>query len=159
MDKNKAVIDYLLTCDYIKNSPLFYNFGEAKDDNKQVITHANDKRVDTPFIDGSVRKQYTFTIVDYKSVAYKAVPRREGATDENLENALEVQQIIDWIAEQEEEHNYPDFGSKCSIQEIEAVTDQPNMNGIDKAITPALAKYSVSIRIDYIDYSKTIWGN
>ena len=157
MDKNKAVIDYLLTCDYIKNSPLFYNFGEAKSDNKQFITHADDKRVDTSFIDGSVNKRYTFTIIDYKSVAYKAIPRREGASDENLDNALDVQQVIDWITEQEEDRNYPNFGEDCSIQQIEAVTNQPNMSGVDKALTPALAKYSISIRIDYIDYSKVIW--
>jgi hypothetical protein len=157
MDKNKAVVDFLLTCDYIKNNPLFFNFGEAKSDNKQIVTIANDVRVNTPFIDGSVRKRYTFTIVDYKSVAYKAIPRREGASDENMENALEVQQVIDWITEQADLRNYPDFGTDCKIDDMIAVTDQPNMNGVDRAITPALAKYSISIRIDYIDYSKTLW--
>ena len=157
MDKNKAVIDFLLTCDYIKNNPLFFNFGEAKSDNKQIVTIANDTRVNTPFIDGSVRKRYTFTIIDYKSVAYKAIPRREGATDENLENAFESQQVIDWVEEQSDLHNYPDFGVDCKIDDMRVVTDQPNMNGVDRNITPALAKYSISIRIDYIDYSKAIW--
>jgi len=157
MDKNKAVVDFLLTCDYIKDNPLFFNFGEAKSDNKQIVTIANDVRVNTPFIDGSVRKRYTFTIVDYKSVAYKAIPRREGASDENMENAFEAQQVIDWITEQAELRNYPNFGTDCTIDKMEAVTDQPNMNGVDRAMTPALAKYSISIRIDYIDYSKTLW--
>ena len=157
MDKNKAIIDFLLTCDYLKDNPLFFNFGEAKSDNKQIVTLANDIRVNTPFIDGSVRKRYTFTILDYKSVAYKAIPRREGATDENLENAFEAQQVIDWVTEQAELHNYPDFGEDCKIDDMVVITDQPNMNGVDRAVTPALAKYSVSIRIDYIDYSKAIW--
>lgn len=157
MDKNKAIVNFLLTCDYIKNSPLFFNFGEAKADNKQLVTLATDIRVNTPFIDGSVRKRYTFTILDYKSVAYKAIPRREGATDENLENAFEAQQVIDWVTEQADLHNYPDFGVDCKIDDMVVITDQPNMNGIDRAITPALAKYSISIRIDYIDYSKAIW--
>ena len=157
MDKNKAVVDFLLTCDYIKNNPLFFNFGEAKSDNKQIVTIANDTRVNTPFIDGSVRKRYTFTILDYKSVAYKAIPRREGASDENMENAFEAQQVIDWVTEQAELRNYPDFGADCKIDDMIAVTDQPNMSGVDRAVTPALAKYSISIRIDYIDYSKTLW--
>ena len=157
MDKNKAVVDFLLTCDYIKDNPLFFNFGEAKSDNKQIVTIANDTRVNTPFIDGSVRKRYTFTILDYKSVAYKAIPRREGASDENMENAFEAQQVIDWITEQAELRNYPNFGDNCVIDKMEAVTDQPNMSGVDRAMTPALAKYSISIRIDYIDYSNVLW--
>lgn len=157
MDKTKAIINFLFTCDYIKNNPLFFNFGEAEADNKQLVTHANDKRVNTPFIDGSVRKRYIFTIVDYKSIAYRAIVNREGVSDENLENALDVQQVIDWITEQAENHNYPNFGDDCHIDDMVATTDQPNMNGVDRAVTPALAKYSVSIRIDYIDYSKAIW--
>ena len=157
MDKNKAVVTYLLTCDYIKNNPLFYNFGKAESNNKQIVTHATDISVNTPFIDGSVRKRYTFTIIDYKSVAYRAIVNREGVSDENLDNAFQAQQVADWITEQSTLRNYPDFGSDCVIDDILAVTDQPNMNGVDKAVTPALAKYSISIRIEYIDYSKAIW--
>lgn len=157
MDKNKAVIQFLLNCDYIKNNPLFYNFGKAESDNKQIVTLANDTRVNIPFIDGSVQKRYTFTILDYKSVAYRAIVKRDGVSDENLDNAFEAQQVIDWVEEQADLGNYPDFGSDCKIDDMRVVTDQPNMNGVDKAVTPALAKYSISIRIDYIDYSKAIW--
>ena len=35
VDKNQAMIDYLLTCPDIKNSPLFFNFGKTKQDNNQ----------------------------------------------------------------------------------------------------------------------------
>lgn len=157
MDRNKAVVDFLMTCPYVQASPLFYNFGEVESDNKQVITIANDTRVNVPFIDGSVRKRYTFTIIDYKSVAYRAVSTRTGASDENLDNALEAQQLIDWIEAQEDARNYPNFGNDCTIESMVAVTDQPNLNSVDRSVTPALAKYSISIRIDYIDYSKAIW--
>lgn len=156
-DKNKAVVDYLLTCPYIQGSPLFYNFGKAETDNKQIVTVASDMSVNTPYIDGSVKKRYVFTIIDYKAVAYRAVVNRTGVSDENLDNALEAQQIVDWVEQQSDLRNYPDFGSDCVIDDIVVVTDQPTMNGVDKAVTPALAKYSISIRIDYIDYSKAIW--
>ena len=162
MDKNKAVIDYLFTCPYIKDNPLFYNFGQVESDNKQVVTQASDISVNTPFIDGSVRKRYTFTIIDYKSVVYNAViTRTVDETDipvsENLDNDLEVQQVADWVTEQSDLRNYPDFGSDCVIDDMVVVTDQPNMNGVDREVSPALAKYSISIRIDYMDYSKAIW--
>lgn len=157
MDKNKAVVDYLLTCPYIKDNPLFYNFGKAESNNAQVVTLANDTKVNTKYIDGSVKKLYVFTIIVYKPVAYRAVVGREGATDENIDNAFEAQQVIDWVDSQNEARSFPDFGNDCSIQDIKAVTDQPNLNGVDKATTPALAKYSISIKIEYIDYSKVIW--
>ena len=157
MDKNKAVVDYLLTCPYINGNPLFYNFGKAESDNKQIVTLATDTSVNTEFIDGSIRKRYTFTIIDYKQVAYRAVVNRTGVSDENLDNAFEAQQIVDWVEEQSDLRNYPDFGDKCVIDDMRVVTNQPNMNGVDKAVTPALAKYSISIKIEYIDYSKAIW--
>lgn len=157
MDKNTAVVNFLLTCPYVQESPLFYNFGQAESDNKQIITVANDVKLNVPFIDGSVRKRYTFTIIDYKAVAYRAISSRTGASDENLDGVLEAQQLIDWIDEQAEARNYPDFGNDCTIDDMRAVTDQPNLNSVDTRVTPALAKYSISIRIDYIDYSKAIW--
>ena len=162
VDKNTAVVNFLLNCDYIKTNPLFYNFGEAKSNNKQIVTHSTDIRVNEPYIDGSVKKRYTFTIIDYKSVAYNAIITRtinEVSTpvSENLDNAFEAQQVADWVEQQSDLRNYPDFGSDCVIDDMLVVTDQPNMNGVDKAVTPVLAKYSISIRIDYIDYSKAIW--
>lgn len=64
MDKNQAVIDFLLKCPQIKENPLFFNFAEAKDNNKQIVTIANDKSVNKGFVDGSVLRRYTFTIID-----------------------------------------------------------------------------------------------
>ena len=157
MDKNKAVVDYLLTCPYIKDNPLFYNFGKEESDNAQMITLANDAKLNTTYIDGSVQRRYTFTVIVYKPIAYRAILNREGVTDENIDNAFEAQQVIDWVDTQNESRNFPNFGSDCKIDKIMAVTDQPNLNGVDRATTPALAKYSISIKIEYIDYSKAIW--
>ena len=157
MDKNKAIIDFIMTCPYMQNNPLFYNFGKVEADNKQIVTIANDISVNVPFIDGSVKKRYTFTIIDYKSVSNHALVNRVGAVDENIEGAFEAQMLINWIETQANARNYPNFGAECTIDDMKVITDQPNMNGIDRAVTPALAKYSISIRIDYIDYSKAIW--
>ena len=51
-DKNKAIIDYLLTCNDIRNSSLYFNFINAKDDTKQIIADSNDVGLDTHYIDG-----------------------------------------------------------------------------------------------------------
>lgn len=160
IDKNQAVIDFLMTCPYISSNPLFFNFINAKDNNKQLVTVANDKIIDKPFIDGSVKKRFTFVIIDYKSVAYTALVnlRDPSYLNENVEDMMDVQNIIDWITEQDDVHHYPDFGTDCIIDDMKAVTDNPNMNGVDTSVTPALAKYSVSIQINYLDTSKVIYN-
>jgi hypothetical protein len=158
MDKNQAVIDYLIQCPQIKNNPLFFNFADAQDNNKQLLTIANDKATNKPYIDGSVLKKYTFTIVDYRSVVYQAIVKQEGYSNENVEEMFDVQGIIDWITEQDDNQNYPDFGADCVIEEVKAVTDNPNLNGVDSNTKPSLAKYSVSIQITYLDTTRKLWN-
>jgi len=159
VDKNQAIIDFLLQCPYIQNNPLFFNFINAKDDNKQIVTMGNDKTIDRPFIDGSVQKRYTFTLIDYKSVAYTAIAKASGYPNENVDDILDTQSIIDWITEQENARNYPNFGEQCVIDEMIALTDNPRLNGVDTSINPGLAKYSVSIQINYVDYTNLEWDN
>ena len=156
-DKNQAVISFLFTCPALASSSLFFNFINAKNDNKQLITLTNDISLHRPYIDGSVLKRYTFTLIDFKSISYNALVNLTGYSDENVDDMLEVQQIIDWITLQNDRRNYPNFGPDMQIEEMRALSDNPNLNGIDNSVQPALAKYSVSIQIDYVDSSKAIW--
>lgn len=155
VDKNQAIIDFLLTCPSIKDSALYFNFTNAEEDTKQIVTLANEKTLHKAYIDGSVLKQYTFTIIDFKAMMPK--PIVEGKTDENVDNMLQVQDIIDWVTEKSDEHVYPDFGEDCLIDDMRALTDNPKLNGIDSNVSPALAKYSVSIQVDYLDKSHMLW--
>lgn len=159
MDKTQAVIEYLLTCPKVADSPLYFNFINATDEDKQFLTVANDRTMDKSFIDGSVLKRFTFTIIDYRSVAYQEMAQYNIIANESVEEYLDVQSLIDWINDQEDIHNYPDFGEKCTIEHIGTATSNPNLNGVDTQANPALAKYSISIQIDYLDTSKTIWNN
>ena len=157
VDKNQAVIDFLLTCPYIQGNPVFFNFITAKDNNKQIVTVTNERALHRPYIDGSVMKRYTFTIIDYKSISYNALVNLAGYSDENVEEMFDVQQIIDWITTQSDNKNFPDFGNGFVIDDMRALSDNPNLNGVDTSVQPALAKYSVSIQIDYLDITKKIW--
>ena len=158
MSKEQALIDFILQCPAIRNSPVYFNFINAKDDNKQIITLGNDKTTNRSFLDGSVQKQYTFTLIDFKSVTYNAIPKELGLVSENVEEYLDVQGIIDWVTAQEDIRHYPNFGTDCFIEQMEALTDNPDLDGVDTTTTPSLAKYSVSIRITYIDTSKVVWN-
>lgn len=158
VDKNQAVIDFLLTCPYVAANPLFFNFIHEKDNNKQFITTGNDRAINRPYIDGTVLKQYTFTIIDFKSVAFNAIVNVTGGTDENVSNMAEVQGLLDWINEQADAHTYPNFGTDCEIEDMIVLTENPNLNGIDSGTNPVLAKYSASIQITYLDKSKAMWN-
>lgn len=157
MDKNQAVIDFLLTCPTILANPLFFNFLNAKDNSKQIVTQANETVLNRPFVDGSVLKRYSFSLIDFRSVAYAAIPKAEGYVSENVEEMFDVQGVMDWINEQADNRNYPNFGVDCRIDDMRTTSENPNLNGVDTSVTPALAKYSMTIQIDYLDTSKVIW--
>lgn len=156
-NKNQAVIDYLITCPTILNSPLYFNFINAKDDTNQFFTDATDAYTNKNYIDGSVEKIYTFTIITFKSAADIAVVKLPGHENENLSDMTDVQNLIEWIAEQNELKNFPNFGEDCEIEEISTTTEEPKFEGIDEQTSPPLAVYSTSIQIRYIDFSKLIW--
>lgn len=157
VDKNQAIIDFLMQCPAISGNPLFFNFLNAKDNSKQLITQTNDVSLNKAFVDGSVLKRYTFTIIDFRSVTYEAIPKVEGLVSENVEEMFDVQGIINWINERADLRSYPDFGSKCLIDSMRTTSDNPSLNGVDTSITPPLVKYSMSIQIDYLDKTKSIW--
>ena len=159
VDKNQAIIDFLLDCPTIAYNPLFFNFLQAQDENKQIITQSNDKMLNKRYIDGSVMKRFTFSIIDFRSVAYQPLPKVPGYTSENVEELVDVQGIMDWVNEQAEAENYPDFGEYCFIDSMTTTAENPNLDGVDTSVTPALAKYSMSIQIDYVDKSKMLWNN
>lgn len=157
VDKNQAVIDFLIQCPTIAENPLFFNFLDAEDDSKQIVTQANDVLMNKNYIDGSVLKRYTFTIIDFRAVSLQPIPKVEGYNSENVEELLDVQGIIDWVNEQADLENYPDFGENCMIDSMKTTSNNPSLNGVDTQVTPALAKYSMSIQIDYVDTTKKIW--
>ena len=158
MDKNKAMIAYLQQCPAVQSNPTYFNFAEGEDKSKQLVPLGNDKAVERPYIDGSVLRKYTLTIVDYRSVVYQALVNATGYPNENVEELAEVQAVLDWVDEQNELGNYPDFGSDCVIDKIESLSDAPKLNGVDHSTTPNLAKYSFSIQVTYLDKSKRLWS-
>ncbi len=156
-DKQEAIINYILQCPQIKDTPLYFNFINAKDNTSQIVTTANDKFLDKPYITGSVEKQYSFRILIFKSITDDALVKLEGFAHENVEELAYVQALIDWISEQNELKNLPNFGEECDVDSIETSAETPRLEGINMEVAPPLAMYSVTIRIHYVDNSKNIW--
>ena len=158
IDKNQAVVDYLLQCEDVYNNPVYFNLINAKDNSIQILTTAEDKATSRQFVDGSINKRYTFNLIIFKSISEMELVKADGYTNENIEELKDVQKLIDWVQEQQELHNYPDFGEHCHIDSIDTETDEPRYNGINTEVTPPLAMYNISIIIEYLDTSKTIYN-
>ena len=177
IDKNQAIIDYLVQCPQILNSPLYFNLIDAQDNNIQIITTSEDKTMNKPFIDGSVAKRYTFNLVVFKSISDLAIVKdveqnaiqvvgsestststspSEYYPNENVDDLAEAQALIDWIEEQNDLRNFPNFGDKCLIDDIMTTTDTPRFDGINTELSPPLATYSIAIVVNYIDQNKMI---
>ena len=157
IDKNQAVINYIIQCPTIQNSPLYFNFINAEDDTNQFVTQSSERYASKRYIDGSVMKIYSFTIILYKSTADIAIVKMEGYPNENVSDMSDIQALIDWIKEQQELHNYPNFGENCIVDDIYTLTENPSFDGIDEQVSPPLAIYSVTIEIQYLDVSKKLW--
>jgi hypothetical protein len=158
IDKNKAVLTFLSDCPVIKDNPLYFNFAEARDNESQYLTMSNDVYTNRNYVDGSKLKQFTFTLITFKSMSPNEIIQDSTTSNENVDDMFDLQDIIDWVNEQNELYNYPDFGDKIEIDKMETTTDMPTFDGVDTSVSPALAMYSIAIRIDYIDYSKTVWS-
>lgn len=157
MDKNKAVVEFLTTYEGIATSPIFLNFINAQNNDIQILTKDNEVMLNRKFIDGSVMKQYTFSIVVTKSITSLAMVK-EGVISENIDDLADMQAFMDWVNEQGENQNYPNFGESCVIEEMHTTAENPSIDGITSEPSPALALYSMEIRIVYIDYSKVVWS-
>jgi len=157
VNKHQAVVDYIITCPTILNSPLYFNFINAKNDTNQFFTNSTDSYTNRNYVDGSVEKIYTFTILTFKSAADTAVVKMSGYENENLSDMSDVQNLIEWITEQNKLRNFPDFGEDCIIDSIETTTEEPKFEGINDQVSPPLAVYSTSIQIKYIDISNQLW--
>ena len=157
MDKNKAIITYLLTCADIYNSPLYFNLADVKDGINSIIQQANDRNVERPYIDGSVKKRYWITLQCFVSITNNPIVKAAGIDNENVTEVADIQKLIDWIVTQNDNKNFPNFGTDCIIDEIRTTTDNPRLDQIDATTSTPLARYSFTIVVDYIDNSKKLW--
>lgn len=156
MDKNQLLVEFLQTCPTIKDNPLFFNFGNVEENAHQVTVNSDDVALQKPYIDGSVLKRYTCSIDSFKSVT--CIPVINGGTAENIEDFAEVQSLLDWINEQGENFNFPNFGENISVEEMKTLSAKPTLLGVESSTNPPMAIYRIVIQIDYIDNTKRLWN-
>lgn len=155
MDFIKPFVEFLMTCDSVSSNKLFLNCVQNQESNiKQIVTSQIDRAQDKEFVDGSVLHKVIFTIFDFKSIGFNALIQ-DLTANENIETLLEVQDLIEWITEQEKLKNYPDFGNNYKVEKLECAYLSPSTPIFDNNV-PEIAKYSIPIVCYLMDYTEAI---
>ncbi len=110
MDKNKAVFEWIKECPVFER--LFFNFGTAKENTSTFIPIPTDSTVKTDIF-GNETKHYDFAVSSFGTVDDITFEGAENITEMNL-----LQQLTEWIKQQNRERKFPDFGNKCFIDKI-----------------------------------------
>lgn len=150
MDLITPFLNWIIQCPEISSNKLFLNAVTAQDKAIQIVSQeiisANDKK----FVDGSVQHTVLFTIFDYKSISFNQMVKTMVERNENVADLLSVSAIADWVVEQNDLQNYPDFGSNYEVQEITPIYRTPGTPTIDN--NNLLAKYSIPISCEVIKW-------
>lgn len=155
MNKDASVLTFLLNCVTINTSPVYFNFGKLKDHAHELISHADDLSTCKPFIDGSVQMRYSCSIDSFKSVS--DAPHVDNVTSENMADFTDVQAVIDWLNQQADLGNYPDFGPDCVIDDMKVTTTRPQLVTVNESVKPPIAVYRINLVINYLDNSHKLW--
>lgn len=123
---------------------LHFNFSPESPDDISIITRYSDNVVRS-FINGDKQKEYGFAIIIVKQYS-------TDTDDLNLEAMNFAQGFMDWLEEQNENKNFPDFGKRCEVEKIENLQNMPNLAGINAE--ESMAKYMIQGRILYREYAK-----
>lgn len=157
MDFITPFVQFMMKCEALKKSTFFMDAANAQTGSTQICTNSADKTLDVEYADGSIDRQIVFTLFDYRAIEYLGLVQEKLERDGNIENIVDVQSVINWVALQNKQKNFPDFGDEYEVTKIECLHFAPQTPTIDKdGLTPAIAKYSIPIRIHFTDYTEAI---
>lgn len=134
--KHRALQDWV--ADFLENNYLYFESADAYPNVRIVVPDVGDYVVRTDIL-GNKYKSYSFVFVGYEQID-------TGTSDINVLNLEVMDEFNDWIVEQQEYKNFPDFGPKCSEYEL---TPLQNMANLAMLSEDGLAKYMLGVRIDY----------
>lgn len=138
-NKNTAMLEYLRQYPGLQ-SFLFFNSMVDQIGNTAVQT-VYGETWEKKYVRGHGIKQWDFAVV-------KIAQADTGTSDINADETQAVQDFMDWIDEQNEIGNFPDFspGKVLSIQNLQ---NMPNFAGIDN--NEGTAKYMFQCRVRYYE--------
>ena len=142
MSKHDAVKAYFVSkVKELAGSMLNFNFSPESPNSISLLTNYSDKGR-KKYITGDALKEYGFSIIIVKEYSSES-------DDLNLEAMNFAQTFMEWLEEQNEKKEYPDFGENCTIEKMENLQNMPNLSGVN--YEAGLARYMIQVRIIYTE--------
>ena len=142
MSKHDAVKAYFVSkVKELAGSMLNFNFSPESPNSISLLTNYSDK-VRKKYITGDALKEYGFSIIIVKEYSSES-------DDLNLEAMNFAQTFMEWLEEQNEKKEYPDFGENCTIEKMDNLQNMPNLSGVN--YEAGLARYMIQVRIIYTE--------
>lgn len=136
ISKHKAIQKWVQT--FLDDNYLYFESADAYPGIRTIVPQYGDYTNSTD-ICGFKYKSYTFLFIGYEQID-------TGTSDVNTTNMEIMDAFTEWLEEQKENENFPDFGQKCSEYDIIPLYDMANLATIQD---DGIAKYMLGCRIDY----------
>lgn len=138
VNKHKVMQDWVQ--EFLTDNYLYFEAADAYPNVRTLVPNYGDY-VNRTDILGNKYKSYSFVFVGYERIDMGA-----SDSDINTENMEIFDNFIEWLEEQKEQKNFPDFGTNCSEYDIIILQ---NMANLAMVTDDNLAKYMLGVRIDY----------
>lgn len=142
--KHKAVWDWLMQCPHITD--LFFVFSQT-DDGDVSLTPS--ESIVQEYISGASFRTYDVAVTCASKCTFEA------NEIETIVNLVDFEQLGEWVEEQNEIRNFPEFPEGSTVQEIRVL---PNEAGFVAAQDESGCKFMLQFQIDYIKEAKR-YGN
>lgn len=136
MSKHKALQEWVQS--FLNDNYLYFQKADAYPDTRLLVPNVGDYITKTD-ICGFKYKTYTFVFIGY-------APTDTGTSDTNMLNMEIFDNFNDWLVEQQELQNFPQFGESCSEYEIMPLQNMANLTQITD---DGLAQYMLAAQINY----------
>lgn len=136
VNKHKVMQDWVSS--FLEDNYLYFESTDAYPNVRLLVPNYGDYTRKTDIL-GYKYKSYSFVFVGYEQIDL-------GTSDVNITNMEIFDKFNEWLEEQKENQNFPDFGDNCSEYDIIILQNMANLASIQD---DNLAKYMLGARIDY----------
>lgn len=138
VNKHKVMKDWV--SGFLEDNNLYFESTEEYPGVRTLVPNYGDYVNKTDIL-GNKYKSYSFVFIGYETID-------TGTSDVNLTNMEIFDAFNEWLEEQKELKNFPNFGEKCHDYDIIILQNMANLATI---ASDNLAKYMLGARIDYIE--------
>lgn len=139
--KHAAVWNWLMQCPHVGD--LFFNLSDGEIGSTKLIPSES---VLQTYIDGSTVRNYDCALTRFEACTL------DPNDDMNIESLRRFELLAEWIEEQAEKGNFPQFPEGQTVQEITVLTNEGGFMALQEM---DICKFMLQFRIEYLKSKST----